>query len=193
MTTRPPDFDDLVGEGLEPLERDRLQRMHELLIAAGPPPELSSELDAPPRAATVHVLPRRRGVLASLAATLAVVVFAIGFVVGERSDDPSTWDVVAMTGVGAAQGASASLEIFDLDDAGNWPMELEVRGLGKSVSGKPYELWLTKDGRLAAPCGTFVVDAEGTTVVPLNAPYKLDDFDDWVVVEQGSESPLLTT
>ncbi|MBA2742590.1 MAG: hypothetical protein H0U46_11335 [Actinobacteria bacterium] len=193
MTTQPPDFDDLVGADLEPAERDRLHRMHELLVSAGPPPKLAAELGPAPHAATVHVLRRRRARLAALAASLAAVVFAVGYVAGARSDDPDTWDVVAMTGVGAAPGASASLEIFDLDDAGNWPMELKVEGLGPSVGGSTYELWLTKDGELAAACGAFAVDADGTAVVPLNAPYRFDDFDKWVVVEEGSETPLLTT
>jgi hypothetical protein len=37
------------------------------------------------------------------------------------------------------------------------------------------------------------VEPDGTTVVPMNAPYKLRDFDAWVVVEEGSTTPLLTT
>ena len=31
------------------------------------------------------------------------------------------------------------------------------------------------------------------TVVPLNAPYRLDEYDSWVVVKQDSDAPLLTT
>jgi len=33
--TRPPNFDDLVGTDLEPAERERLRRAHDLLVAAG--------------------------------------------------------------------------------------------------------------------------------------------------------------
>jgi hypothetical protein len=29
--------------------------------------------------------------------------------------------------------------------------------------------------------------------VPMNAPYNFTDFDGWVVVEEGSTAPLLTT
>jgi hypothetical protein len=71
-------------------------------------------------------------------------------------------------------------------------MELEVDGLGPSSAGR-YELWLTKGGRLAAPCGSFLAKTDGPTVVPLNAPYRLKEFDGWVVVAEGSTSPLLTT
>ena len=196
MTTRPPDFDELVGDDLEASERDRLLRVHQVLVAAGPPPELSAERDAPAVAATVHVLPsrrRRRGVIAAIAAALAVVVFATGYLARGWIDDPSTFDVVAMAGVAQADDASATLEIFDVDERGNWPMRLEARGLRPSSSVGLYELWLTKDGRLAAPCGRFFAEEDGVTVVPLNAPYKLSDYDEWVVVEEGSERPLLTT
>jgi hypothetical protein len=29
--------------------------------------------------------------------------------------------------------------------------------------------------------------------VPMNAPWRLSDFDGWVAVEAGSKTPLLTT
>ena len=48
MTTRPPDFDDLVGGEVPREERARLHRVHELLVQADQPPELSPELDAVP-------------------------------------------------------------------------------------------------------------------------------------------------
>ena len=85
-------------------------------------------------------------------------------------------------------GATAQLDLFEKDAAGNWPMELRVRGLASGA----YELWLTRGGKLAKPCGAFAVSARETTV-PLNAPYRLRDFDGWVVVAVGSEKPVLTT
>ncbi len=46
--TPTPDFDELV-EGLDDeRERARLHRVHDLLLAAGPPPELSPALAASP-------------------------------------------------------------------------------------------------------------------------------------------------
>src|ERR671936_1903421 len=39
--TRPPDFDELVGPDAEAGERERLRRLHDLLVAAGPPPDLA--------------------------------------------------------------------------------------------------------------------------------------------------------
>ena len=132
---------------------------------------------------------RRRRALLALAAALGAVAFAVGFAVAE-SGGPSTDRVIAMSGAG---GASASLEIFEIDDAGNWPMELEVEGLPPPASGALYQLWLTQNGKLAALCGSFLVEAHGATVVPMNAPWRFSEFDGWVVVETGSEAPVLST
>jgi hypothetical protein len=189
-----PEFDDVVGGDVDPTERERLLRVHEALLAAGPPPELSAGAAAPSTRTAGRLLPqRRRGALLALAAVVGVVVFAIGFLAGDRRGEPGTFDVISMTGTADAVGASASLELFDVDAAGNWPMEIRVTGLSPSASGRPFELWLTKDGELVGLCGSFLTEPDGTTVVALNAPYKLKEFDGWVVVEEGSESPLLTT
>ncbi len=188
MSGRPPDFDELVGTEVESSERARLLRVHEALVEAGPPPELSPGAAAP----VPEVVPlarRRRFGLLPLAAAFGAVAFTIGFIVSE-SRGPSTDRVIAMTGAG---GASASLEVFEIDDAGNWPMELEVEGLAPPASNGLYQLWLTRDGELAALCGSFLVETEGTTVVPMNAPWRFSEFDGWVVVEAGSETPVLTT
>jgi hypothetical protein len=191
--TRAPDFDELVG-ALEATERERLLRVHELLVAAGPPPELSADSDSPPEAAQVHRLPQRRLRVALLAAALGILVFAAGFLAGDQANPyGGTFRVEAMTGVGVAEGATARIEIFDRDDAGNWPMEIDVTGLRPPADGDLYEVWLTRGGELVALCGSFLANPDGTTVVPMNAPWRLDEFDGWVVVETGSKEPLLTT
>jgi hypothetical protein len=194
MSAHGPDFDELVGADLDVSDRDRLLRVHELLVAAGPPPELRLGEEAQPAAAPVRLSSRRRrfGVLA-LAAALGVVVFAVGVLVGDWRDNPGTFEVLTMTGTAYTTGVRGTLTIFDADEAGNWPMELRVDGLEPPSGGRPYELWLTRGGELKALCGSFLAEADGTTVVPLNAPYKLKEFDGWVVVVEGSTSPLLTT
>jgi Anti-sigma-K factor rskA len=189
MTHRPPDFDELVGAEVEGAERDRLRRVHDLLIEAGPPPEVSTQSAPATNVAPLHPRRRRRAVLALAAALGIVAVFTLGLVVA-TGDDPSAERVVAMTG---DAGASASLEIFALDDAGNWPMLIEVEGLAPAADGTLYELWLTSGGEPAALCGSFRTDPEGRAVVPMNAPWKIDDFDGWMVVEAGSTTPLLWT
>jgi hypothetical protein len=179
------DVRNIVGDDLEPDELDRMQRLHGLLEQAGPPPELSPALaHAPePPAARVIPFPRRyRYTAVAAAAVIAASLFGVGYLVGASDDEPVR--TVAMSG----GGATAQLDLFDVDVAGNWPMELHVHGL---VSGR-YELWLTLDGELAEPCGVFAV-AERDTTVPLNAPYPLRQFDGWVVTRVGSDKPVLTT
>ena len=188
MNEHGPDFDELVGPDVESAERTRLLRVHDALLQAGPPPELSPGA-APPVPKVVPLARRRRVGVLALAAALGAVAFAVGYLVAE-SGGPNTDRVIAMSGTG---GASASLEVFEIDDAGNWPMELEVDGLPPPPSGGLYELWLTKNGRLAALCGSFLVETEGATVVPMNAPWRFSEFDGWVVVEAGSETPVLST
>lgn len=187
MSDRPPDLHELVGDDLPADERARLQQVHELLVRAGPPPDLPATLAEPPDppSATVLRFPRRRARWLAGVATAAVLAlgFGAGYVVGAR-DDP-VQRTIAMVG----PGATASLVVYEQDKAGNWPMRLQVRGL---PAGRTYELWLTKGGRLAKSCGVFAV-GEGKTSVPLNAPYRLRDFDGWVIVEVGSKTPLLTT
>ncbi|MDQ3671392.1 MAG: anti-sigma factor [Actinomycetota bacterium] len=190
MSNRGPDFDELVGSDVDSSERERLLRVHDALVQAGPPPELSLRLDAAPSPAVRPLRSRRRrATVVALAAAFGAIAFAIGYLVAGVGG-PSTDRVIAMTGAG---GASASIVVFEIDDAGNWPMELEVEGLEPPASGGRYQLWLTRDGELAALCGSFLVESEGTTVVPMNAPWRFDEFDGWVVVEAGSKTPVLTT
>jgi hypothetical protein len=187
----PPDFDELVGE-VDPGERRRLRRAHDLLIAAGPPAELPPSLRVPPGAAdtpdVVRVLPRgflpprRVAAAVVLAAALALAMFGAGFLVGDRGEDFESVRIVSMHGTGLQRDARASLELGEKDASGNWPMLLRVRGLPELKSPRGYyEVLLTRDGEPIAPCGSFRVHA-GTTQVALNAPYELRRFDGWVVV-----------
>ena len=191
--SREPNFDELVGgDDLSGAESERLRRVHDLLVAAGPPPDFEpAEPPAPPVAAVTRLVPRRRVALIALAAAFLVAAFGAGYFSGGRS--PGAERVVAMVGTPHAEAASASLRVYRLDSAGNWPMRLDVKGLAPSPNGRPFELWLTKDGRLAALCGSFLPKADGTASVRLNAPYRLSDYDSWVIVSDGSTTPLLTT
>lgn len=191
-----PDFDELVGADLPAGERERLRRVHDLLVEAGPPPELPEALRPLPSSERPNVFPlfprRRWAAAAALAAALAAAAFGAGYLVGDREETAAAERVVVMVGTEAAESARASLAVFEQDDAGNWPMELTVRGLPALPAGQTYELWLTRNGELADPCGTFAATG-GTTVVPLNAPYKLRRYDGWVIVRTGTERVLMRT
>ena len=42
----PPDFDELISDDVDDLERARLRRVHDLLVAAGPPADMPATLAA---------------------------------------------------------------------------------------------------------------------------------------------------
>jgi hypothetical protein len=180
------DVRDIVGDDVPPEELARLQRLHALLERVGPPPELSPALTSAPEPPKARVIPfprRYRYTAAAAAAVAAAALFGVGYLVGKAPGDAPV-QTIAMSG----SGATAQLDLFDKDAAGNWPMTIRVEGLAPGS----YELWLTKGGKLADSCGAFRVSA-GETEVPLNAPYRLSDYDGWVVVATGTDEPLLTT
>ena len=202
MTTRPPDFDELVGEDLAADERARLRGVHDLLVAAGPPAELSPTLErAPSVGGSVHFLPRRRrAAVLLLAAALAAAVFGGGFLAGavtHRSASTSAAHAIQMHGTAAVPNARASIALLTADKAGNWPMRFTVLGLPKLPRGGYYELYVTKNGRIIASCGVFNVHA-GRTTVTLNAPYT-SGFNGWIVTKhlpgrpEIASRPVLTT
>ena len=189
-------FDELVGAVEDPAERERLRRVHDLLLSVDPPAELSPSVGAAPVPEPVRLLPRRRRqALALLAAALAAAAFGAGWLAGARSDDVRLERTIVMQGVGESQGSLGTIELLsqDAEENGNWPMRLLVRGLEPSKSRIDYyELWLTKDGKLADSCGRFTVH-EGSTTVTLSVPYGLRSYDGWVVTRRGSDRVLLTT
>ena len=182
-------FDELVGDVGDQRERERLRRVHELLLSVDAPPELSSA--ARPEPAVVTPIRRRGRALALLAAALAAAAFGAGYLVGGRDATPDR--VITMAGAGAERDATASIEVLPQDEAGNWPMRVRVRGLEPSRDRADfYELWLTANGKPIASCGRFVV-AGGLTTVTLSVPYGLRRYDGWVVTRAGSDDVLLTT
>jgi hypothetical protein len=184
-----PDFRDLVGDEGTPEELEQLRRAHDLLIAAGPPPELSPRLaEAPASIGRSSWIPRRRREAAfALAAGVVAAAFGIGFLVGDRdSNDFPQSRVVPMHGVGQLASADATLAVGEQDTAGNYPLKVTVRNLPRVPNGGWYELLLSKKGRPTLPCGSFAITGRAVTV-RLSVPYDLsqfpDLFDGWVVVE----------
>jgi hypothetical protein len=181
--TDKPDFSELVGEDLQPEERARLERVHDLLVTAGPPPELpprlvEANLD-PREGSAVAFLPRRRaGLMLGIAAAIALIAFVGGFVAGRAKDTFSTAFDVPMHGTALASNATATIHVGQLDSSGNWPLKLVVHGLKPLPKGEYYEMSLTKNGKRAATCGTFRLSDGGS--VRLNAPYRLRGVG-WIV------------
>lgn len=190
---REPGLDELIGAEETGAERQRLQHVHELLLQAGPPPELTPELEAGPTLHSTVGRPRRRVVkqraLALLAAalTLALVFFG-GYAAGNGGSGSSKRAaprVIDLQGTKAAPGAQASLEVWR-PKHGNWPMALTVSGLRKLPLPRYYEVYVVRHGQILGSCGTFRVEGTLPVKVTLNAPYPLEHGDSWVVTRQGA-------
>ena len=180
-----PGFRDLVGDDVPAEERARLERVHELLVQAGPPPELPPQLLEVPAedehpGDVVPFLPRkRRGLSLAVAATVGVLAFVGGTLWGQQQNTFSTQRTIELHGVRGVV-AAASIEIAD-EESGNWPMRFRVRGLAPLPKSQYYELFLTRGGRPVATCGTFNTRSGDKTEIRFSVAYRLKRFDGWVV------------
>jgi hypothetical protein len=190
--SREPTLDELIGTEPAGAERQRLQHVHDLLREAGPPPELSPELEAGPN--LKMTVGKRRGVvkqraLLLLAASLALLlIFLGGYAVGDhRGSNRSATPAVGLelTGTHDLPNAQASLEVWHRR-TGNWPMTLTAVGLPKLAPDSYYEVYLIRDGKLSGSCGAFrVTDPKRAVTVTLNSPYTLEKGDSWIVTRPG--------
>ena len=190
--TVPPDFRELVGDDLSAEERARLERVHDLLVAAGPPPELPPSLvETPDRGEQAPTwLPRRRvGAALSLAAAIALVAFVLGYALGYNDNGFDQTQELTMHGTPGAPSATALIKLGKEDDAGNSPMVVTVKGLPRLPEHGYYELFVMHDGRFLK-CGNFRVEA-GTTSVDFTVPYAVDRNDRWIVTRwrRGEREP----
>ncbi len=194
---------------------DRIERVEQLLRAAGPAPELPPSLAEPPRVDEPRRVDEptrgrraaRRPWLAvgfATAVAAAAAAFAVGYLAGDRGNGIDPVAEIAMHGVAPAAAASAELVVGEPDTDGNVPIEMRVSGLPRLPEGGWYDLLLSKGGRPTVSCGTFKA-APGTTTVRLNVGYALGEwrdegrYDGWVVTAfvpgnpAASKRILLTT
>jgi hypothetical protein len=190
--TDPPDLRDLVGDDVSEDDLDSLRRADQLLrtvpeLPAGLPASLTDRVLATSSARQPWSFRRRTRALA-LAAALAVAVAGLFFGIGYRAggDDFEPVRTVAMEPTEHAPQASAEIKLGPRDGtSGNWELVVDVAGLPPLPGDGYYVLWLSKDGKYAATCGTFNV-GEGRTSVRMNASYPLWQFDEWVITAQTS-------
>ena len=195
----PPNLDELL-EGIEdPGERDRLRRMHDLLVATGPPPELSPALAGAPAAPaaedekpdTSWMPPRRLGAALLVGAGLLAAGFGVGYIAGDggSGEEPAAApaeppaQVISLRPSDENDTAGASIALGQKGADGNLPMTLTVRGLKPLTGGDYYVLALTRDGKPTVTCGTFNVAPSGTTTVEMVAAYDLERFDGWAITQ----------
>ena len=189
--SRAPDLVQLLGDDVPPEDFERMRRAHDLLVAAGPPPELTPELERAP-------VPGRAGAGEGRGASEPAAVAGCS---RSRSALPPPCSSSATSSARAARtstptspsgwrrpqrlpSASAVIDVGEIDDSGNWPLRMKVRGLPEQPERAYYELFLTRNGKPAASCGTFRVH-EGTTEVRLNAPYRFSQYDGWIIKAGG--------
>jgi hypothetical protein len=177
-----PEFRDLIGEDLPPDERARLERVHEMLIAAGPPPELPPELEEAPdgsgaaRELEPIGLPRRRvGAALALAAAIALIAFVGGYLAGHvrTNDNFESVRTIAL----ANDQAQATVRFGPRDANGNTPMLLKVEGLRKLPAEDYYTLYMTKGGKPIVVCGSFNVRGPRSTTLRFPVAYDPTEFD----------------
>jgi len=187
MIEHRPDLNHVLGADVPADERRRLERAHELLLAAGPLPELPPSLQVPPvvedrheASAAFALLPRRGGRILTLAAGFAAMTLVIGYLIGNHRAGFDTDYVVSMKGTQDAPRAAGVVKVGHRDSVGNWPLELQVAGLKRLPGGSYYTLYLTKHRKPAVSCGTFRVH-EGQTVVRMSVPYHFKNYDGWIV------------
>jgi hypothetical protein len=185
------DFDELVGD-VEGEERERLRRVHDLLVEAGPMPELTHKLERPtaPPTADIAYFPKRRHAAAAVAAAaIAAAAFGGGYLVGHSGggDEFAAQAAVSLHATGTApETARASIQLGERDGAGNFEMVVTVGGLPKLEQERSYyRLWLKKGERATLPCGDFVVEGpDKRTTVRFTVSYSVKPGDRWIVAYQ---------
>jgi hypothetical protein len=199
--SREPDFDGLM-EGIERAEeRERLRRVHELLVEAGPPPELSPALatvPAPgPRRFSFRPEGRRLAGVFALAGALLATMFGIGYLAGNSDPDDAAIPVRETVSLVSNSDASGAVDLGFKGRDGNWPMVVTVRGLEPLRGGDYYTLALTRGGKPVVTCGTFNVADRSRNSVRMSAAYNLAGFDGWVVLRYDAkthdDTPVLWT
>ena len=117
------EFDQLVDlTGVSPEDRARLLRVHEMLVAAGPPAELPSVLASAPaeasRAAPRSIaFPKRRRTAAAImiAAAVAVACFGGGYVLANQAHHGARSTRSASSALQGEQNSLASLKVGAAD------------------------------------------------------------------------------
>jgi hypothetical protein len=194
--TRAPDFRDLVGNDLSAEERERLRRIHDLIVAAGPPPELPDSLaEAPSPGAKVTFLQRRLRTAIVLAAAIAIAAFAVGYLVGDQDDASPARFSAERTIVLGKERPLTVVRFGEPDENGNTPMLVTVQGLRRQPAGNYYTLFMTRNGKPVVPCGTFNVGDDGLTSFRFSIAYDPERYDGLMLAEYRSsdhkDHPLL--
>lgn len=177
MTT----FDELIGAEPTGAERARLRSVHELILEAGPPPELAPDIESGPTIAMtfsrLRLISKRRRmpILSVAAAVIVALVITIGATIHSHG---TGYPTIAMRGASIGSGAVGRLELLP-----KRRMQLEVHGL--PALKEKYVVYLIRAGRERASCGSFTVSKPNREkTVSLRTPYAVKSTDTWDVTVQ---------
>jgi hypothetical protein len=212
--TREPDFNELVGGDLDANESERLRHAHELLLAAGPVPELPPGLDEPSlgghserrEQGAFQLLPRRRvGAALALAAAIALIAFVGGYVAGFSAALALAAAIALIAFVGGYvagfrhDGFAAQYSVAMYGTAATAASaqiqigKRDARGnwpLRLEVKGLPklknggYYEMYLTRGKHIWTCGTFAAGGPQTVKVRLTVPYDFKNGDGWIVTKE---------
>ena len=175
MTT----FDVLVGEEPEGAERERLRTVHDLLVEAGPPPELTPHIAAGPTLnmtlGRVRTLAKsRRRVIVPAVAAAVLLALILGLSLGGGGEGLTA---IPLKGTAAEPNAAGTLALLAATK-NTQPMVVNVHGLEPGT----YAVYLVHNGRSWEKCGTFkVTSLAGGRPATINSPYRARAGDTWVV------------
>ena len=174
-------FDELIGEEPAGAERDRLRSVHELLVEAGPPPELTPEVASGPTLAMtlgrVRRMTRSRRMLIPAVAAALLIALVIG---GSLGGGGGGGVAIPLEGTVAAPLAHGTLTVLTAEPH-TQPVQITVEGLEQGH----YVVYLVRNGRPWTECGSFTVrNPAADTVAKMNSPYSLQAHDTWVVTRQ---------
>jgi hypothetical protein len=173
-------FDELIGAEPEGPERERLRSAHELILEAGPPPELTPELESGPTLAMTlgrarRLARNRRRMLIPAIAAAFLVALVVGIATNHHEGKGIV--VIPLKGTPHAPQAHGTLDVFEATND-HQPMRIEVQGLEPGE----YAVYLVHNGRSWEECGTFfVADVGGGRPKNIDSPYRARAHDTWVV------------
>ena len=177
MTT----FDELIGAEPTGDERARLRNVHDLLLEAGPPPEITPALAAGPTLdMTLGRAQRMRKSRRTLWVTIAAAAL-IALIVGLATTGHETPVVaIPLQGTAAAPHAVGAINVLPAE-ARTQPMRIETEGLDPGL----YAVYLMPRRGVASKwekCGVFTVTGQaGTQAATINSPYRARRHDTWAV------------
>jgi hypothetical protein len=127
---------------------------------------------------------RRREVVSLGLVLLGIAIFFIGYATGRHDDTFRTSWYSPLKGTNAAPQTFGNVQGSPIDQSGNTPLLVTVRGLPILSASEHYVLYVLDAERKPSPCGSFSV-GEGTTRVELSFPGLPEEPHGWRIAREN--------